>query len=260
MTADATGLRSGIDLSALDQAVRPQDDLYRHVNGRWLAQHEIPADRAMDGAFRALHDLSEERVRAIITDLAATEDLDPASTPAKIGALYASFLDTERVERLGTEAVAAELAQVAGAATPAELVDVLGGLQRTGGGGAVAFYVDNDAKDPETYVTYLVQGGLGLPDEAYYREDQYAPVREKYAPHLARMLRLAGVSADSAWGAEPEDAAARVLALETKLAAHHWDVVRDRDADLTYNPMTLADLVERLNADLDAYKRATPAD
>ncbi|GAB6940044.1 M13 family metallopeptidase [Isoptericola variabilis] len=245
MTADATGLRSGIDLSAIDQAVRPQDDLYRHVNGRWIAQHEIPADRAMDGAFRALHDLSEERVREIITDLAATDDLDPASTPAKIGALYASFLDSDRVQQLGTAPIADELAQIAAATSPAELVDVLGALQRTGGGGAVAFYVDNDAKDPETYVTYLVQGGLGLPDEAYYREDQYAPVRDKYAPHLARMLRLAGVTATSGWGADPEDAAQRVLALETKLAAHHWDVVRDRDADLTYNPMTLADLVER---------------
>ncbi|MEU2199516.1 M13-type metalloendopeptidase [Isoptericola sp. NPDC019482] len=245
MTADATGLRSGIDLSALDQAVRPQDDLYRHVNGRWIAQHEIPADRAMDGAFRALHDLSEERVREIITDLAATDDLDPASTPAKIGALYASFLDEDRVQQLGTGPIADELAQIARATSPAELVDVLGALQRTGGAGAVAFYVDNDAKDPETYVTYLVQGGLGLPDEAYYREEQYAPVRDKYVPHLARMLRLAGVTATSGWGADPEDAAQRVLALETKLAAHHWDVVRDRDADLTYNPMTLADLVER---------------
>ncbi|MEN5073055.1 M13-type metalloendopeptidase [Isoptericola cucumis] len=245
MTADATGLRSGIDLSALDQAVRPQDDLYRHVNGRWLDQHEIPADRAMDGAFRALHDLSEERVRAIITDLAATDALDRASTPAKIGALYASFMDTERVESLGTAPLADELAQVVGAATRAELTGVLGRLQRTGGGGAVAFYVDNDAKDPETYVTHLVQGGIGLPDEAYYREDQYAPLREKYEPHVARMLGLAGVAASSAWGTSAQDAAARVVALETALAAHHWDVVRDRDADLTYNPMTLADLVEQ---------------
>ena len=243
MTADATGLRSGIDLSALDQAVRPQDDLYRHVNGRWLAQHEIPADRAMDGAFRALHDLSEERVRAIITDLAATEGLDPASTPAKIGALYASFMDTERVESLGVSPVAAELAQLAGATTRAELVEVLGALQRTGGGGAVAFYVDNDAKDPETYVTHLVQAGIGLPDEAYYREDQYAPVREKYQPHVARMLGIAGVAAGTVWGTTAEDGAARVVAIETALASHHWDVVRDRDADLTYNPMTLAELV-----------------
>jgi putative endopeptidase len=245
MTADATGLRSGIDLSALDDAVRPQDDLYRHVNGRWIAEYEIPADRAMDGAFRALHDLSEERVRAIITDLAATEGLDPASTPAKIGALYASFMDTDAAESRGTDPIAAELAQVAGAATATDHVTVLGALQRTGGAGAVGLYVDNDAKDPETYVTYLAQGGLGLPDEAYYREDQYAAIREAYAPHVARMLGLAGVSADSAWAAAPADAAARVVALETKLAAHHWNVVRDRDADLTYNPMTLAELVEQ---------------
>ncbi|PZR55195.1 peptidase M13 [Xylanimonas oleitrophica] len=240
-------LRSGIDLDALDPAIRPQDDLYRHVNGRWIASHVIPADRAIDGAFRALHDLSEERVRQIITDLAAAEDTTPGSTAAKIGDLFSSFMDTERVEALGTDPLAPELALLAGAATPAELVGVLGALQRTGGGGAVAFYVDNDAKDPERYVTYLVQSGLGLPDEAYYREEQYASVREKYAPHVARMLRLAGAGEALGLGSgfDADEAAARVVALETRLAAHHWDVVRDRDATATYNPMTLAELVER---------------
>jgi putative endopeptidase len=240
MTTEA--LRSGIDLDALDPSTRPQDDLYRHVNGRWIASHEIPADRSMDGSFRALHDLSEERVREIITDLAAQDDLDPGSTPAKIGALYASFMDTERVEALGTDPIRDELALVAGATSQAELVGVLGTLQRTGGGGVVGLYVDNDAKDPERYVTFLAQAGIGLPDEAYYREDQYAPVREKYTPHVARMLRLAGVTAGSPWGVDADDAAARVVALETALAGHHWDVVRDRDADLTYNPMPLSQL------------------
>ena len=243
MTTEA--LRSGIDLDALDPTTRPQDDLYRHVYGRWIASHEIPADRSMDGSFRALHDLSEERVRAIITDLAAQDDLEPGSTPAKIGALYASFMDTERVEALGTEPIQPELSLIAGATTQAELVGVLGALQRTGGGGVVGLYVDNDAKDPERYVTYLAQGGIGLPDEAYYREEQYAPIREKYTPHVARMLRLAGVAADSPWGVDADDAAARVVALETALAGHHWDVVRDRDADLTYNPMPLSQLVEQ---------------
>jgi putative endopeptidase len=107
--------------------------------------------------------------------------------------------------------------------------------------------VDNDAKNPEEYKVYLSQSGLGLPDEAYYREDQYAPVRDKYAPHVARMLRLAGVGEGLGHGADfdADEAAARVLALETKLAAHHWDVVKDRDATLTYNPTTLTELAER---------------
>ncbi|MCB7136356.1 M13 family metallopeptidase [Cellulosimicrobium marinum] len=240
------GRGSGIDLSALDPAVRPQDDLYRHVNGRWLASHEIPADRAMDGAFRALHDQAELDVRDIITDLGAAVaagDAEVSADAAKVGALYASFMDTDRIEALGTAPLRADMALVAAATTQAELTGVLGALQRTGGGGAVGFWVDNDAKDPERYVVYLHQAGLGLPDEAYYREDQYAPVREKYVPHVARMLSLAGVTSET-WGAAPEEAAQRVLALETRLAAEHWDVVRDRDADLTYNPRTLAALAD----------------
>ncbi len=244
MTAEATGLRSGIDLSALDPDVRPQDDLFRHVNGRWLATHEIPADRSMDGAFRALHDAAEEQVRDIITDAAqAIERGDATGPQAQVGALFASFMDTERIEALGTTPLGPDLALVRGATTQAELTGALGALQRTGGAAALRFWVDNDAKDPERYVVYLVQSGLGLPDEAYYREDQYAPVREKYTPHVARMLAIAGVSPET-WGTTPQEAAERVVALETRLAAHHWDVVRDRDATLTYNPMSLDALAE----------------
>ncbi|WP_402467493.1 M13 family metallopeptidase [Isoptericola aurantiacus] len=244
MTTDATGLRSGIDTDALDPAVRPQDDLFRHVNGRWLDSHEIPADRAMDGAFRALHDAAEEHVREIITDAGqAVRDGDATGAQAQVGALYASFMDTDRIAELGTGPIADELEAIRGAADLPALTRVLGTLQRTGGGGAVALYVDNDAKDPERYVTNLVQGGLGLPDEAYYREEQYAAVRAAYAPHVARMLSHAGVGSDT-WGTTAQDAAERVVALETRLAAHHWDVVRDRDATETYNPMTLAELVE----------------
>jgi len=234
-----TGLRSGIDTSALDPQVRPQDDLFRHVNGRWLETHEIPADRAMDGAFRALHDRAEEQVRAIITELGKHAG-EAGGTAAQVGALYASFMDTERVEALGLDPIADELRAIEAADTREALTAVLGELQRTGGAGAVAYWVDNDAKDPDRYVVFLHQSGLGLPDEAYYREDAYAPIRAAYRPHVARMLGLSGLSADAA------DAAAElVVDLETRLAAHHWDVVRDRDADLTYNPMTLAELAGR---------------
>ncbi|GGB98378.1 M13 family metallopeptidase [Cellulomonas carbonis] len=242
---DATGqaLRSGIDRTALDPAVRPQDDLYRHVNGRWIAQHEIPADRATDGALRELYDRAEEHVRAIIEDLGGkvaegAGGLD--GTAAQVGALYASFMDVDAVERLGVEPLREELAAVDAATTREQLVRVLGTLQRTGGPTAVAFWVDNDAHDPERYVVFLHQAGLGLPDESYYREDAHAAVREQYGPHVARMLRLVGLDADDA-----DRQAGLVVDLETRLAASHWDVVRDRDADLTDNPMTLDDLVER---------------
>ncbi|MEP7763277.1 M13-type metalloendopeptidase [Sanguibacter sp. 25GB23B1] len=241
-TADTAGAapstRSGIDLAAIDEAVRPQDDLYRHVNGTWLDTHEIPADRAADGAFRVLHDEAEVHVREIIEELADQDGLTGVS--AQIGALYASFMDTDRVETLGVEPLAPDLGLLAGATSQAELTGALGALQRTGGAGAFGFWVDNDAKDPEKYVVYLYQAGLGLPDESYYRDEKYAEIRTKYVAHVARMLELAEVATAEA----APDAAERVLALETKLAGHHWDVVRDRDSELTYNPTTLHALTE----------------
>jgi putative endopeptidase len=230
------GTTSGIDVSALDHDVRPQDDLYRHVNGRWIASHVIPADRASDGGFRRLHDEAEAHVRQIIEELGGRDDL--TGEEAQIGALYASFMDTATVEAAGVDPLAQDLALLRSASTQAELTGSLGALQRTGGAGAFGFWVDNDAKDPEKYVVHLYQAGLGLPDESYYREDKYAETREAYLAHVARMLVLSGtVDADAS-----TDAAARVLALETRLAAHHWDVVRDRDSELTYNPTTLAAL------------------
>ncbi|RHA44089.1 M13 family metallopeptidase, partial [Cellulomonas rhizosphaerae] len=165
----------------------------------------------------------------------ATDDAEGVA--AKIGAVYASFMDTDAVEAAGTAPLRLDLGLVESATTQAELTGALGALQRTGAGGAIGFWVDNDAKDPETYVVYLNQAGLGLPDEAYYRDEQYAAVLEAYRPHVARMLTLAGVP-------DAAEAAERVVALETKLAATHWDVVKDRDADLTYNPTTLTALAE----------------
>ncbi|WP_129338496.1 M13 family metallopeptidase [Cellulomonas endophytica] len=236
-----TPARSGVDTSALDPGTRPADDLFRHVNGRWLDAHVIPADRAADGAFRRLHDEAEVQVRDIILESAqAATDGAATGVQAKIGALYASFMGTDAIEAAGLAPLAPDLDPIAAATTKDELVTVLGALQRTGAAAAVSFWVDNDAKDPERYVVHLTQDGLGLPDESYYREDAYAEVLAAYRPHVARMLRLAGVAADEA---SADALADRVVDLETRLAAHHWDVVKDRDAELTYNAMTLGDLV-----------------
>ncbi|MCL2453728.1 MAG: peptidase M13 [Micrococcales bacterium] len=231
---------SGLDLTHLDATVRPQDDLFRYINGRWIADHVIPPDRAFDGALRALRDEAEVHVREIIDD--ARTEKDPATEAGKIGALFASFMDTEAIEEARLAPLADDLAVIDAATDRAGLVTALGTLQRTGAAAAVEFWVDNDAHDPERYVVYLMQAGLGLPDESYYREEQYAPFRDAYVPHVARMLLLAGLAADEDAAAEK---AGRVLALETALATHHWDVVKDRDADLTYNPVTLAELCQR---------------
>ncbi|HXO11116.1 MAG TPA: peptidase M13, partial [Mycobacterium sp.] len=155
--------RSGIDLSYVDAGARPQDDLFGHVNGRWLADHRMPADRATDGAFRLLADRAEEQVRDIITEAAAANAAE-GTDPQRIGDLYASFMDTETIAGLGVRPLLDELAGVDAALTPAQLTAELGELQRTGIGGGTGVYVDTDAKDSTRYLLHMSQSGLGLPD------------------------------------------------------------------------------------------------
>jgi predicted metalloendopeptidase len=230
-------INSGIDLSYVDGDARPQDDLFGHVNGRWLDDYPIPADRATDGAFRLLADRAEEQVRDLIIE-AADQRAATGTDQQRIGDLYASFMDTNTVARIGVQPLLDELATVDAAPTADALAVVLGGLQRTGIGGGTGVYVDTDSKNSTRYLLHLSQSGLGLPDESYYREPQHAEILAAYPGHIARMFALVlGGDAES-----HADDAARIVALETELAAAHWDVVKRRDADLTYNLRTFTDL------------------
>ena len=221
-----------IDFSTFDSKIRVQDDLYRHVNGGWSDRTEIPSDKSITGSFVVLRDAAEEAVREIITEL------DPAtaergSEQAKIAGLYASFSDTERIEALGTEPLTPLLTRVDAVSSPGDLMELLGGLARAGVPGLIAIEAESDPGDPNRYVMFIGQGGLGLPDEEYYRLDSYAALRESYVEHIAAMLELAGVD-------HPATAARMVFDLETDIAAHHWDKVKCRDMRLMYNPMDLA--------------------
>lgn len=238
---------SGIDLTHLDPAVRVQDDLFTHVNGAWLAGYEIPADRAVDGAFRTLYDRAELDVQEIIR----TATGEPGTDARKIADLYASFMDTEAIESAGLSPVADELAALARITDRGEFAALLGRLQRTGVSGAVAVYVDTDDKNSQRYLVHATQSGIGLPDESYYRSDEYAQVRQSYIAHIDRMFALAAadphvaglLGGDSAGSGD--SVGARVFEVERKLAAGHWDVVRRRDAELSYNLTTFAELAER---------------
>ena len=241
MTTSQTGpdlhsglpLPSGLDLYWVDDSVKVGDDLFTHVNGKWLDSHVIPEDRSVDGAFHYLRDVAEENVRDIITDCARS-DPPGGSDAQKIGDLYASFMDTDHIDALGLGPIAGELAAIE---TTGELTARLGRLQRHGVAGLFGFYVDTDAKQSDRYLVHVTQSGLGLPDESYYRDDKHADTRTAYVAHVERVLDLAGI--DDAAGR-----AADVLDLETAIAAAHWDVVRRRDADLTYNLMTLEEFAD----------------
>ena len=202
-------------------------DLFELVNGEWAATHEIPADRGIDGAFYALRDKSEADVRAILEDGAGLG-----------GALFQSFMDVDRVNAAGIDAINDDLAKI-------EVADVegfvrgLGELERVGIGGPVTYWVEKDSQGEDS-VPYVIQSGLGLPDEAYYRDEDHADTLAAYKDHVATMLGF--LEPKYLLGLTPAIAAERIVNLETHLAASHWDVVQARDAVATYNPTTLAEM------------------
>jgi endothelin-converting enzyme/putative endopeptidase len=224
----------------MDPAVRPQDDLFGHVNGRWLATTEIPSDRASWGGFAVLAEEAERQVRAIVeeqAELVAAGQAEPGSPAQQIGDLYTSFMDEERIEALGATPLGGPLAALAQVEDLTALATFLGEQERTGGGGLFGAYVGTDDRRSDRYVVNLLQGGLGLPDESYYREEKFGEVRTAYLAYLTRILGLAGLP-------EPAVLAERVMAVETRLAQGHWERADTRDVLRTYNLRTFAEVVE----------------
>ena len=225
---------SGIERDERDTGIHPGDDLYLHMNGRWLERSPIPEDKARFGAFTIIAEEAEKAVREILEEAALAE---PGSEARKAGDLYSTFMNEARIEKTGKAPLVEALASIETAHTQGRnaLVSHLGRLERSGVEGLWQLFVDNDPGDPEQYVIFLEQGGISLPDESYYREEAFADTRDAYVAHLERVFALAGVS-------EAAQRSARVMEFETAMASHHWDNVRSRDAEATYNPSSRAEL------------------
>jgi putative endopeptidase len=224
-----SSLKSGIDTADLDPKVRPQDDLFRHYNGKWIAEYQMPEDRSSDGIFRKLHDAAEAQVRQIIETSSGTGEAQ------KIGDLYKSFMDTDAIKARGISPIVEDLAAIDGITNLKEFITVMARLEMRGIGGIFGAAIYPDAMDSNTNILYLGQGGLSLPDESYYREDQFAEIRSAFVDHVTKMCALVGIKDGATLGAQ-------ILALETQIASHHWDQVKDRDATLTYNKYSRAEL------------------
>ena len=219
--------KTGLALEHSDPSIRIQDDLFRHMNGKWLKESVIPSDRAGDGAFNFLRVKAEKEVFDIIEEL-SKHSHPSGSNAQKIGDLYRSFMNEERIESLGVLPIEEELKQAAGIKSVSDFLTLLGDFETRGNGGLFYYFITSDHKDSTTNIGYIGQAGLSLPDEAYYREEEYSVIRAAFQMHIANMFTLAGID-------DPQGHSQRVLNLETEIASHHWDQVRDRDSLATYN-------------------------
>jgi putative endopeptidase len=226
-----------LDPSQFDSRVRLADDLFRHVNGRWLETEPIPEDKPMTGAFVRLRDDSEAAVHAICDELAAADPTTLTEEQVKISALYGDFMDAAHIEELDDAPLADLLERVDQIDSVSALQSYFGWSLRYGITSLWGCDVESDPGDPTRYAFFVAQDGIGLPDESYYREEQHAEILEEYSHHVARTLELAGLE-------DAEQQAADVVALEKAIAACHWDVVRTRDLRQMYNPRSVAELHE----------------
>jgi putative endopeptidase len=224
----------GFDTAGMDTGVKPGDDFARYANGKALDALVIPSDRPRYGGFDRLRELSENRLKALVAELAAAKP--PVTTDdGKIAGLYASFMDEGRVEALDAKPIAPEIAAVRALKTRDDVARSMGASFGAFGSSLFAAYISEDQKSPKQNAFYLFQSGLGLPDRDYYLKDSFKEKRDKYQAYVAQMLGYAG------W-ADPAGSAKAIVEFETKLAQVHWTRIESRDDDKTYNPMTIAEL------------------
>jgi putative endopeptidase len=242
--AMAAPLTSGLDRPGFDAAVRAQDDLFRAANGNWLRSTEIPADKPEYGSFIQLRDLSDQRVKAIIEEL-ATQQFKAGSVEQKVGSFYATYVDTAAIDKAGLAPIQPVLAEIDGIKSPRDLAawqgKVQGRLETP-----VQLWVMADYKNPAMNQALTWQGGLGLPDRDYYLkkdDERLAKARAAYEGYLTTLGTLAGMK-------DPADAARRVIAIEQRIAEAHWDKVENRNPVKIYNAMSVAEL-EKLAPGVD---------
>ena len=251
--AHAPKLSSGIETQYEDPSVRPQDDLYRYLNGKWLDEFVIPADKGSYTAFTVVDDRTQEQLHSIVDALAqgsaAGSAKDSAAGSAqdgggagaadaqKLADLYASFMDEARLETLGLSPLMPTLAAIDALATKKQIPALIAQFNRTGIGAPYDCAVAPDPKDSSRYAVSIHQSGLGLPDRDYYLKDdaKLKEARDKYAVHVESMLRMAG-------DAHAHESALGILKLESAMAERQWTRVENRDPIKTYNKIALIDL------------------
>lgn len=238
VTTAAASRVSGIDLQWIDQSVRPQDDFFQYMSGKWLAEAEIPADRARFGSFDQLRELSEKRSFDIIKALSADTRLKAGSNEKKIADLYNSFMDEARADKLDILPLQSSFERIDRLMHKEDLPALISYLGKMGISLPVQSGISQDARDSSKYAVYLSQGGLGLPDRDYYLKDDDAKLkgfRDAYLKHVETMLAMSGQK-------EADKAAASILALETEIARIQWSKVENRNPVKTYNKIEIAKL------------------
>jgi predicted metalloendopeptidase len=231
--------KPGIDLSLMDKSVRPNDDFFNFVNGTWVKNTEIPADRTRWGSFDELRQKTDIDALSILEEAAKNPAYKSNTDQGKAINLYRSIMDTVARNKAGIKPLKPYLDKINKVKSVADLQKLMLEMAPKGGIGFFGVGVGTDAKNSNRNVVNVGPGSLGLPDRDYYVSDDAdsKEKRQKYVAHVARMLAFLGEKPQVA-----QKNAENILALEIAMSKPRLDRVERRDRRKTYNPMTVADL------------------
>ncbi|MBV1911355.1 MAG: peptidase M13 [Kangiellaceae bacterium] len=239
---------AGINYDNMDKKVHPGDDFFAYVNGNWLTNTEIPADKSSYGIGRMVHDESVEKVKQIIED-SSKGSFEQGTDEQKVGDLFNSYLDMENRTKLGVEPLKVEIAKIDALTDKKQLAAYFAYANKLGYGTPFNLVQFPDLKKPTHYAMYALQSGIGLPDKEYYlkSDEKSTLLRGKYSEHVATMLSLAGIEGS-------KTAAEAVITLESELAKHQMDKEKTRDIVGLYNKVEVSKLTEIMpNFDWQGY-------
>jgi predicted metalloendopeptidase len=230
---------TGIDLSLMDKSVKPSDDFFNFVNGTWIKNTEIPADKTRWGSFDELRQKTDKDALAILNDAIKNPNYKSNTDQGKAINLYKSIMDTVARDKQGIAPLKQYLTKVNAVKNSKDLQNLLTEMEPIGGIGFFGAGVGTDSKNSNRNVVNLGLGSLGLPDRDYYVSDDAdsKEKRAKYVAHVTRMLGFLGIKADKA-----KQDAEKILALEIAMSIPRLDRVERRDRRKTYNPMTVGEL------------------
>ena len=243
--ANAQQNHSGINTSLMDKSVKPSDDFFRFVNGTWLNNTEIPADRTRWGSFDELRQKTDIDALKILDEASKDPKYTSATDQGKAVNLYKTIMDTVARNKAGIAPLKPYLAKINAVKNVADLQKLMIEMAPQGGIGFFGVGVGTDAKDSNKNVVNVGPGSVGLPDRDYYVSDDAdsKEKREKYVKHVARMLEFLGDKP-----AVAQKNAEKILALEIAMSKPRFDRVERRDRRKSYNPMTIADLQKLTNS------------
>jgi putative endopeptidase len=225
----------GFDISGENAAIKPGDDFFELANGGWLARIPIPSDKTSMSVDVLINDLTEAQLHKVMEEAAQHADREPKDLEGKVGAFYRAFMDEDRIEALNSSPLDPELTAIRAAKTYEQLGLLMGRSEFDFEGTFFGISIDADPKDPTRYAVFLGQGGLGLPDRDYYLQPAFTAQLAKYQQYVEQLLQLVG------WPDAPGNAA-RIVAMETRIAQVSWTKAEERDPNNTYNPLTVSEL------------------